>query len=419
VTEAGEPCGNRNVRFTYSDYESILQANGGSQNGRLTDDSKEELMSEYQYVAFRAIDGPVSEKNLEFMRRQSSRAEITPWSFDNEYHYGDFRGDAVEMLRRGYDLHVHYANFGIRQLMIRLPNGLPDPEAAKPYFVKDSLLFLKDKQGQGGILSIEPSHEPGDLEELEIDDLLDRLVPLRAEILDGDLRPLYLAHLAVACDSNHDPEATKEAPVPAGLDKQSDAQLALAEMYGLSKSLIAAAARHCPSLPARSHCRSQYAEWLERQPEATRNAWLAQLMADSHSTVRRDILAEYQKTRGIPSWPTIRLDRTMAKLEAAAEEIQREANAKGAAKAARDRAKRLAGMAVEATRTIRETEQLVKQRSADAYHQIAALLADLREALAGGDQAGLAEEQARKLKNNNPTLHKLTSELRRQGFLPK
>jgi hypothetical protein len=48
---------------------------------------------------------------------------------------------------------------------------------------------------------------------------------------------------------------------------------------------------------------------------------------------------------------------------------------------------------------------------------IAALLADLREALAGGDQASLAEEQARKLKNNNPTLHKLTSELCRQGLL--
>jgi len=46
-------------------------------------------MSEFQYVGFRAIDGPVSEKNLEFMRRQSSRAEITPWSFDNEYHYGE------------------------------------------------------------------------------------------------------------------------------------------------------------------------------------------------------------------------------------------------------------------------------------------------------------------------------------------
>src|ERR1700692_2142331 len=103
-------------------------------------------MSEYQRIAFRAIDGPVSEEKLEYMRRQSSRAEITPWSFDNSYEYGDFRGDAVEMLRRGYDLHLHYANFGIRKLLIRLPHGRPALEAAKPYLGKDAVQFLQDKQ---------------------------------------------------------------------------------------------------------------------------------------------------------------------------------------------------------------------------------------------------------------------------------
>jgi hypothetical protein len=219
-------------------------------------------MSEYQYVAFRALDSPVSEENLEYMRQQSSRAEITPWSFDNEYHYGDFRGDAVEMLRRGYDLHLHYANFGTRNLLIRLPHGLPDAKAAKPYLGKDSVQFLRDKQGQGGILSIEPYHEPGDLEDLwEFDNLLHRLLPLRAEILDGDLRPLYLAHLAITCDGNHDPEATKEAPIPAGLDKLSDAQRALMELYGLSDSLIAAAAQGSPSLKAMTDPGSQHAQW--------------------------------------------------------------------------------------------------------------------------------------------------------------
>src|SRR5260370_25869356 len=146
-------------------------------------------MSEYQYIAFRAIDSPVTEDNLEYMRQQSSRAEITPWSFDNEYNYGDFRGDAVEMLRRGYDLHLHYANFGIRKLLIRLPHGLPDVKAAKPCLCADSVQFCPDKGGQGGTLSIEPYHEPGDLEDLwEFDNLLHRLVPLRAEILDGDCR---------------------------------------------------------------------------------------------------------------------------------------------------------------------------------------------------------------------------------------
>jgi hypothetical protein len=381
---------------------------------------KEGRMSEYQYVGFRAIDGPVSEANLGFMRKQSSRAEITTWAFDNEYHFGDFHGDAAQMLRRGYDFHFHYANFGIRKLMIRLPNGLPDVEAAQLYFENDSLSFVKDKQGAGGILTIEPFFEAGELEDLwDLDDLLVRLLPLRAEILDGDLRSLYLARLAVACDGNHDPEEEKDAPVPAGLQTLTDAQRALAELYGLSGALLAAAAQNGPALPKRRDAENQYAAWLQRQPEATKNAWLAQLLADPRSAVRREMLAAFQKGQSASSWPTVRVDRTFAELKAEAEAIQTRRNRERADKAARQRAKKLADMAADPLPTLRETERLVKQRSIDAYSQIAALLADLRKALDGSAQAALADQQARKLKEQNPRLHYLTAELRRQGFLSK
>jgi len=377
-------------------------------------------MSEHQYVAFRAIDRPVSKENLEYMRKQSSRAEITPWSFDNEYQYGDFRGDAVEMLRRGYDLHLHYANFGDRKLLIRLTHGLPNASTAKPYFREGSLRVLNDKQGPGGILCIDPYHEPGDLKDLwEFDDLLTRLLPLRAEILDGDLRPLYLAHLAVASDGNHDPEETKESPVPAGLEKLSDAQRALAEFYDLGNALIAAAAQHSPPLESRDDPRNQHAEWVQGQSQAKKDAWLVQLVSDPDSSVRSEILAEFRKSRTTPVWPTVRGGRTIAELQASAAEIQREENRKSAEKAAREQAKRLADMVANPARTLLETEKLVKQRTRDAYHQIAQLLADLRESLAGGDRSGLAEQQAQKLKKENPTLRVLISELRRKRFLPK
>ncbi|HEY5312096.1 MAG TPA: hypothetical protein VIK18_06235, partial [Pirellulales bacterium] len=282
-------------------------------------------MSEFQSVAFRAIDGPVSNEDLEFMRQQSSRAEITPWSFDNGYRYGDFRGDAAEMLRRGYDFHLHYANFGIRTLMIRLPNGLPDAKAAQRYFEQDSLELLKDKRGPGRILRIRPYLEPGELDDPgESEDLVERLLPLRAEIIDGDLRPLYLAHLAVAYDSNHDRDEEHEAPVPAGLDQLTDAQQALAELYGLSEALIAAAAQNSPPLPNRTDPKDDYAVWLASQPEATKNAWLAQLMADSHTAVRREILAEFQKSHRVSGWPVTRSGRTIAELDAAAEVVELE-----------------------------------------------------------------------------------------------
>jgi hypothetical protein len=377
-------------------------------------------MSEYQHVAFRAIDGPVSEDNLAFMRRQSTRAEITPWSFENEYNYGDFGGDAVEMLRRGYDFHFHYANFGVRTLMIRLPTGLPDPRAAALYLNDESLSFKKDKKGPGGVLCIEPCFEVDDLEEIwEPDEFFESLLSLRAEILAGDLRPLYLARLGVARDMNHDPEEEQEPPVPAGLNKVTQAQRALMELFGLSDALIAAAAENSPPLPQPKDAGNPYVAWLQQQPEARKTAWLAQLLADPQAAVRREILAEFQQHQDIPGWPTARSGRTIAELEASAEVIQGKRDRKAAEQATRQRAKKLADMAADPQRFLRETETLVKQRNIEAYGQIATLLADLREALAGSKQADLADKQALKLKNQNPTLNYLTQALRRQGFLPR
>ncbi len=377
-------------------------------------------MSEYQYVGFRAIDGPVSPKNLEFMRRQSSRAEITPRSFDNEYHYGDFHGNAAEMLRRGYDMHLHYANYGIRTLMIRLPNGLPDATAARPYFMDDGFSFRKDKQGDGGILCIDPYFEAGELDELwDIEEIFERLLPLRAEILDGDLRPLYLAHLAVASDMNHDPEEEKDAPVPAGLKKPSDAQQAMAEFYGLSKAVIVAAAQDSPPTPKQGDILGRYEAWLQRQPETIKTTWLARLIADPQAAVRSDILAEFRKNDEVSVWPTVAVDRTIAELHASAEGVQQRLDQEAAEQAARKRAKKLADMVADPTKTLRATEKLVKERSLNAYEQIATLLADLRSALAGTPEAEAPAQQAWKLKEQNPTLKLLTSALRRKGFVKK
>lgn len=377
-------------------------------------------MSEYQYIGFRAAEKPVSDKDLEYMQQQSSRAEITPWSFDNEYHYGDFRGDALNMLRRGYAIHLHYANFGIRKLLIRLPHNLPKTPGAEPYFAEDGLEFLKDKQGQGGILSISPFHESGDQEELwNVNELLDRLVPLRAEILGGDLRPLYLAHLAMMSDAEHDPEETSEGPVPAGLGNLTAPQQALAELFDLSDALIAAAAEGNSEQPVQEDVGRLYGGWLQGLSQATKDGWLLEWLADAHSSARSDMLAAFRKSRPNAAWPTIQRNRTIAELKRATEEIHKEAVRKAAEEAAQQRAKRLADMMVDPAPTLRETERLVKLRSRDSYVEIAALLKDLREALAGTRQSGLAERQAQKLKKANPTLKLLTSELRRAGFVAK
>ena len=142
-------------------------------------------------------------------------------------------------------------------------------------------------------------------------------------------------------------------------------------------------------------------------------------MADAGSAVRAQILTEFRKSAGIVSWPTVRLDRTIAELESAAEEIQRATKLKAAKAAERAQIKKLAAMFTDPTPTIRETERLVAERSSDNYAKVAVLLADLREALVGTKQAALAEQQAVKLRKKNPTLNRLVSELRKRGFLKK
>ena len=43
-------------------------------------------MSEYQYYEFKAIDRPLTDREIRAIRRITTRAELTPTSFMNEYH---------------------------------------------------------------------------------------------------------------------------------------------------------------------------------------------------------------------------------------------------------------------------------------------------------------------------------------------
>jgi hypothetical protein len=60
-------------------------------------------MSEYQYYEFLAVDRPLTVTEQAEVRELSTRARITATSFTNEYHWGDFRGDASHLMQRYYD----------------------------------------------------------------------------------------------------------------------------------------------------------------------------------------------------------------------------------------------------------------------------------------------------------------------------
>ncbi len=60
-------------------------------------------MSEYQYYEFRAIDRPLTSREMSDLRAISSRADITPTSFVNTYNFGDFRGNPEALMEKYFD----------------------------------------------------------------------------------------------------------------------------------------------------------------------------------------------------------------------------------------------------------------------------------------------------------------------------
>ncbi|MFG0294654.1 MAG: hypothetical protein ACF8PG_02010 [Maioricimonas sp. JB045] len=391
-------------------------------------------MSEYQFVAFRAVDAPVSGDDLEFMREQSSRAEITPHEFTNEYHYGDFHGDAEEMLRRGYDVHLHYANFGIRKIMIRLPGGLPDPEAASHYLDGESLAFTPDDAGPGGILRVAPYFESGILEDYwDHWKLIDHLKTLRQEILDGDLRPLYIAALAVGIDDNHDPEESLEPPLPAGMNELTEAQRALAEFYVIDEAIVSVVAAESLPRPQRTDRQQAWSAWIRSQPVEQKDAWLCQLMESTDHAVRRTILQLYRQSNPAGCWPTTNVERTLKQILQVADDVRdgripapkpqhrpqpSEPPPQQSAPQQTEWQRRLATIAANPAPLIRQAEKLIDNKRSSDYAEAAQLLCDLREALAGTDREDLAFAEARRLKEKYPHRRAMIRTLRDHGLLP-
>lgn len=97
------------------------------------------------------------------VRQLSTRARITATSFANEYHWGDFKGSPDELMRRYYDAHLYFANWGTHRLMLRLPRTLLDPGVTKQYCVDPYATMSVTREHV--ILNLTSEDEAGDWEE--------------------------------------------------------------------------------------------------------------------------------------------------------------------------------------------------------------------------------------------------------------
>lgn len=250
-------------------------------------------MSEHQVYEFKALDGSLSAKDKEYVRGLSSRAKVTSTSAYFVYNYGDFRGKPEAVLDRCFDVMVYFANYGVRTVMMRLPKGLISERSLQPYTID---YFIKTSTTEKSViltLNIISEDYYGWIDDDE--SWIDELCEVRNEILQGDLRSLYLSWLKAGLADDAPPlDELMEPPIPPNLKKLSPALTSLTQFFMIDLDMVAIAAESSPSTQAKTE---PIADWIAALPEGDRNAYLLRVaQGDTH--VGADLMQDLRKEFG-------------------------------------------------------------------------------------------------------------------------
>ena len=271
-------------------------------------------MSEYQYYEFAAVDEPLTEKQMKELRALSTRAEITPTSFINEYHWGDFKGDPRKLIVGYFDAFLYYANWGTLWCMFRLPKDAVDLKAMQRFNLDEGIkVSVKSKLV---IVDICINDESGEYD-VPYDLTLGRLIPVRTSLLEGNLAPLYVAWLAavqrhIVDDDEVEPCAGADmGPLDAGTR-------ALASVLYVSDELLKSAFGSVRK-KIRVDQPSRVAKWARSLPQDEKDEFLASFITDSPNVVRSKLLKKYRASQSVePSAIKKTAARTASELRAAA-----------------------------------------------------------------------------------------------------
>src|SRR5437868_8405556 len=114
------------------------------------------------------------------------------------------------------------------------------------------------------------------------------LIPLRSDLLRGDLRCLYLGWLRSAQDGGLDEDAL-EPPVPVGLQELSGPLDALIEFLEIDEDLLEVAAQASKPLTAGAS-RRELCTWIRRLPEKDKTELLITAAVNQDERWRNDLV---------------------------------------------------------------------------------------------------------------------------------
>jgi hypothetical protein len=347
-------------------------------------------MSEYQYYEFVAIDEPLTPKQMAELRARSSRASITPTSFVNDYQWGDLKGDPADWMRRYFDAHVYVANWCTCLLYLRVPKSAFDAETLRAF--KTKTVFSVEQAKTHWLLGWE-LNENDNYDRFAEEDgrgWMGRLVPLRDELLRGDMRPLYLGWLAGVSAGEVDEKVTEPQPPP-GLSRLTAAQQSLAEFLEVDEDLLAAAglSDQQGSKPD-SESNAELDVWIAALPAAEKTVMLKLLLTGNAQQAERKLklrfLAWQREHQSIEKPGTRRTVAELQKLAVSAAEARKRQEAVRRKKAEGEwQAKRetyLRTLAADFDPCWQAADKLAERGIASAYDEVKRALVDLSDAYA-------------------------------------
>ena len=382
-------------------------------------------MSEYQYYEFQAIDRPLTKKEMLELRSYSTRARITPTSFINEYHWGNFKGNTDRWVEKYFDAFLYLANWGTRLLKLRVPARLLDLATAEQFCARESLRAWE--KGGFVILSFESDEDPDD-EWLEPEGSLSSLIPLRSDLMRGDHRSLYLGWLLCA-QTGEVAEEDLEPTVPPGLNELTASLASLAEFMRIDVDLLQVAARASQPAEDAKPKHDEIRAWIARLPDGEKDDLLARLVAGNEVSLATELHRRFIRERHMRGRQGSEMleRRTVGELLRAAEEHAEERRGIAARKAAEAKARREREAAIARARYLKEiagsesklwneVASLIATRQPKSYDQAVKLLVDLRDLAVSKNDSATFESRLRSLQELHTKKGNLLKRMKKAGL---
>jgi hypothetical protein len=245
---------------------------------------------------------------------------------------------------------------------------------------------------------------------------LSSLVPLRNDLIAGDLRAFYLAWLLCAQSGDLDDDAI-EPPVPAGLGNLTAPLQALTDFLRIDAHLLAVAAARSSAIET-SFSESDVKQWITALSESEKTGWLLRLVTGQEPHVRAELLRQIRESRPPQKSSSNQVPRTVQALleeasrQATAEKIRREREA------AEERTRYLDDLAKREALVWEQVDALVLTKQRSSYDEAASLLRDLRDLASRDGHDAIFEERILRIRKEHGRKVGLIERLQREGLLP-